>query len=148
MPEISTQTSVGTYCGKKPTASKPAGTPNFCYRKGLRVGFVGGINKGIEQQAKKGVVISAITKTKHEKELEKEKTKTKMAKAIGRQQLAKDIKEKGLLALKREIHVNTLNMGELKSVFTRLGAGHKPQGYGHWTQQQLRDWLIQHGWSP
>ena len=89
MPEKETQTQVGTYCGKKPSASKPAGTPNYCYRKGLKVGFVGALKKTEPEQ--------------------KRKTKLIVEAGLKHKQLINDIKTKGLRALKNVIRLDELN---------------------------------------
>jgi len=49
------------YCGdKKVPSGRKAGTPNECYRLGIKSGFVGGIQKGTGQQIKRSIIAKEV----------------------------------------------------------------------------------------
>lgn len=120
----STQTPAGTYCGSKPGI--PLGSPSFCYNKGKRVGFAVAMQQGQKK------VKSAILKSSAET----------------RKLLIAKIQNKGLAALKRELHIGDLRKDELRSIVTKYtGTRNALANYSSRSQQELLQHLLDLGWQ-
>ncbi len=127
MPTTSTQTPVGTFCGKKPTAKKPAGTPNYCYKKGIAVGYYVGTEN--EKKKKRGLV--------------------KTSSQLQHNMLMDKIHKEGLSSLKKSLKINRLNKDEVRSIAVRLtGTQQGIPGYSSMTLPILRQELINRGFNP
>lgn len=148
MPDVSTQTK-GTYCGSK--KGIPTDTPSNCFKKGIKIGFVGGIKKGIKQAAKKAHVLTEM----QTKELERVKKQKEFAekgvvvsKVLAKKQIAREIESKGLNALKHDLHLDNLNKDQVRSLATRLtGTTQSIPYYSSMSKEQLIDELVRRGYK-
>lgn len=129
MPEIGVQADVvGDYCGAKrpPPKGRALASPNVCYRKGLKVGYVAASKKA-ETKSKTKQVISA---------------------ALGRQKVIQEINKKALTSLKRELRLSNLNKDEVRSIAVRYtGTVNAINGYSRMSMEELKQELRQRGWQ-
>lgn len=131
------------YCGDKqnlPQGYTGRARPSQCLKKGIWIG------KQIEKEEcdKK---ISQL-KTEHEKEKKKQKTKTTIESNLKVKQLIEKIKTQGLPALKRHLHLDTLNQRELNAIAIREH-GRQPfvPHYSRYTKEELIQALLARGYK-
>lgn len=129
MPTIGTQTEHhGTYCGMKPNI--PTASPGTCFLKGKKVGFVAGLQKGLEKGRRKGRVMTELTRQSTIKNV------------------ANEIQNKGLIYLKRHLHIDHLNKDELRSIIVRMtGTAQAVPRYSSLSKDQLRQALLDRGFQ-
>ncbi len=162
MPTASTQTPAGDYCGSKtPPAGRHVGTPSYCYKKGVRSGFVAGIQKGTLQgttlERKRSAVRSELIQRGEQQRTQQATRKAvkeavprieATTKAMTRGEIAKAIETKGLTTLKRQLHLNRLTKDEIRSLATRYtGTANAITRYSTLTQDQLKQELRNRGWQ-
>lgn len=118
------------YCGlQTPSPSGvPIGSPNACYKQGLRSGFVAGIQKGRKE------------------EKQKQKIKETISLNLNKQQIAKEIETKGLTFLKQQLHLNNMTKDLIRSIATKLtNTDQAIPYYSRLTREELVQQLIQRG---
>ena len=120
------------YCGLLRPApnDRTIGTPTECFKQGLRSGFVAGIQKGKKQE-----------KTK-------QKTREVLTASLTRQQVAKEIEDKGLNFLKSHLSLDKLNKDLIRSLCTKLtGTEQAIPRYSTMTREQLVQNLVERGFK-
>lgn len=130
MPVATTQTPAGTYCGTK--KNLPLGSPSFCYRKGLRVGFAAA-SRTAEEKARKAKISGIM---------------------MGSTAQRKDIRERlrtGALAfLKRDVSLAELKADEIRSIVARLHQRGQtwtgPGSHTNASKAAMTQWLKTRGW--
>lgn len=161
------------YCGsKRPPRGRPYGTPNQCFRRGLKSGFAAAIDKGNKavrleriKSAKQRIEMEAQTREKFSRTkarikqastagqaaaTAREKARSKEEKAA----LMNRIQNEGLTALKADLHIGPLSKDEARNLVVRernrdanfhaLTTGYSRAGVGI---DQLKQWLLTIGYQ-
>lgn len=124
------------YCGNKEVLppNTERGTPFTCFRRGIAVGqYV--------QARKDDVLRRQRTRT------ERRRTEA-ITGVLMRRQIARDIEEKGVNVLKREIKIGQLPLGLLRAIAQKLtGTANAINRYGSMTLEELKERLIMIGFQ-
>jgi hypothetical protein len=131
---------VPVYCGahRPPPNGRPLGTPAQCFSSGRRGGFVAGVQKGIVEG----------TKQEKEKQQKKQKIKEVITRTLTKQQFVKEIEDKGLSFLKKEIRLSKLNKDLIRSLATALTKTEQAiTRYSSLTREELVNRLMERGFK-
>lgn len=120
------------YCGMLRPApqNRSIGTPTQCFKKGLRSGFAAGIQKG-KAQARQG-----------------QRTRELLTATLTKQQIAKEIEDKGINFLKQQLHLSKLTKDLIRSIATKLtGTPNQIVGYSKMKREELIQRLVALGFK-
>jgi hypothetical protein len=135
-------------CAKVVPKNSVQGTPNYCYKSGMRSGFKAGIEKGqLEGKTK-----LKTQSEQHKKNIEKEKTKSTIEKMLVKRLTHKEIGEminsRGLRYMKDHLHLDSMNKDEVRSIAVRYtGTTHMINGYSKMNLEELKNALLQRGFK-
>jgi len=139
---------VKKYCGPKPNL--PEGYDRFgdrysCLKSGIFIG-----KKLSEAHQKQAVNDAVLESQRHQKE--HVQAGFNRGQIVGelktRKKLATDISKKGLVVLRRDIHLNDLNKDQLRSIATKYTGTNKMIAYySNMSKQELIDALLDRGFK-
>jgi hypothetical protein len=128
------------YCGilRPAPRGREIGTPAQCFASGRRGGFVAGVEKGFVEGTKQEKI----------KQQKKQKIKETITQTLTKQQFVKEIEDKGLNFLKKELHLDRLNKDLIRSIATRLtGTEQAIKLYSLLTREELVNRLVERGFK-
>jgi hypothetical protein len=128
------------YCGAKhPPRGRTMGSPNYCFKSGLKSGFAAAAQRAVAPAA------AVVGPTRNERTRRNALIEGALTE---RQKIMEAIKTKGFSALKRMLHLDTLNQRELGGIAVREHA-RQPfvPHYSSYSKAQLVQALVQRGYK-